>query len=45
MKETFIEQITITTHQARELEHDGFTLKLKAMHLDGLDTYDVFVKE
>lgn len=40
---TFIKQVTITTHEARELEHKGFRLRLRAMHLDGLDTYDVFV--
>lgn len=39
----YVKQVTITTHEARELEHMGFILKLKALHLDGLDTYDVFV--
>jgi hypothetical protein len=38
------EQITITPTKARELEFMGFILDLKAMHMDGTDTYDVYVK-
>lgn len=40
---SYVKQVTISTHEARELEHLGFILRLRAMHLDGLDTYDVFV--
>lgn len=41
---TYIKQITVTPSKARELEHMGFELKLVAMHLDGTDTYEVYVK-
>ena len=41
---TYVKQVTITTSEARELDHMGFFLILKAMHLDGMDTYEVYVK-
>lgn len=40
-----IKQVTITPHQARELEHLGFIVKFKMMHLDGYDTYEIYAEE
>ena len=40
----YVKSVTVTSHEARELEHMGFILKLRRLHLDGLDTYDVFVR-
>ncbi len=40
---SYIKQVTVTPHQAKELVHQGFILKLVSMHLDGTDTYHVFV--
>lgn len=41
----FIKQVTISVSEARKLEHAGFFLILKAMHMDGYDTYEVYAKE
>lgn len=39
-----LRQITVTPSKARELTHLGFILKFVMMHLDGTDTYEVYVK-
>ncbi len=41
---TLIKQVTVTPYQAHALELMGFVLKLVSMHMDGMDTYKVFVK-
>lgn len=40
----YIKQITIKPSEAIELEALGFVLEFKMMHLDGTDTYEVYVK-
>lgn len=40
----FVGQVTILPIEAREMERKGYVLKLKAMHIDGHDTYDVYAK-
>ena len=41
---SYIKQVTVSITEARELEKQGFILKFVMMHLDGTDTYEVFVK-
>lgn len=41
---TFVEQKTLTIHEARMLSSMGFILKFIAMHLDGTDTYEIWVR-
>jgi hypothetical protein len=41
---TKIKQVTLSGREARELEKQGFILRFVMMHLDGTDTYDVFVQ-
>lgn len=38
------ELMTLTPTEARDLERNGYTLEHVMMHLDGTDTYQVFVK-
>ena len=38
-------QRTITPHEARILEKSNFVLEFKMMHIDGTDTYNVYVKD
>lgn len=41
---SFIRYATLTVSEARELEKTGFVLVFEMMHLDGTDTYKIFVK-
>ena len=40
---TKIRTVTLTPKEARDLEKHGFILKFKMMHIDGTDTFDVYV--